>query len=125
MAGLKRGGVVTCAVTEVTEGGLEVMVNGVIPGFIRRAELSRDRSEQRPDRFAVGEKVDAKISTIDRAARRLTLSIKSKEEEEEKQAMADYGSSDSGASLGEILGAALAKKAKKGPAASAESDDAA
>jgi len=117
MAGLKRGGVVTCTVAQVTEGGLEVLVNGVIQGFIRRGELSRDRSEQRPDRFAVGEKVDAKISTIDRAARRLTLSIKAKEEEEEKQAMADYGSSDSGASLGEILGAALAKKAKKGAAA--------
>ncbi len=123
MAGLKRGGVVTCTVAQVTEGGLEVLVNGVIQGFIRRGELSRDRSEQRPDRFAVGEKVDAKISTIDRAARRLTLSIKAKEEEEEKQAMADYGSSDSGASLGEILGAALAKKAKKG-AAAAEEDDA-
>jgi small subunit ribosomal protein S1 len=123
MAGLKRGGVVTCTVAQVTEGGLEVLVNGVIQGFIRRGELSRDRSEQRPDRFAVGEKVDAKISTIDRAARRLTLSIKAKEEEEEKQAMADYGSSDSGASLGEILGAALAKKAKKG-AATADEDDA-
>ena len=122
MAGLKRGGVVTCTVAQVTDGGLEVTVNGVIQGFIRRGELSRDRSEQRPDRFAVGEKVDAKISTIDRAARRLTLSIKAKEEEEEKQAMADYGSSDSGASLGEILGAALAKKAKKGAAATEEDD---
>src|ERR1700742_268252 len=114
MSGLKRGSVVTCTVSQVTDGGLEVLVNGVVPGFIRRGELSRDRSEQRPDRFAVGEKVDAKVSTIDKAARRLTLSIKAKEEEEEKQAMADYGSSDSGASLGEILGAALAKKAKKG-----------
>jgi small subunit ribosomal protein S1 len=122
MAGLKRGAVVTCTVSQVTDGGLEVLVNGVVPGFIRRAELSRDRSEQRPDRFAVGEKVDAKISTIDRAARRLTLSIKAKEEEEEKQAMADYGSSDSGASLGEILGAALAKKAKKGAATTDEGD---
>ena len=120
MAGLKRGTVVTCTVSQVTDGGLEVTVNGVIQGFIRRAELSRDRSEQRPDRFAVGEKVDAKITTVDRAARRLTLSIKSKEEEEEKQAMADYGSSDSGASLGEILGAALAKKAKKGAAPASE-----
>ena len=122
MAGLKRGSVVTCTVSQVTDGGLEVTVNGMVPGFIRRAELSRDRSEQRPDRFAVGEKVDAKISTIDRAARRLTLSIKAKEEEEEKQAMADYGSSDSGASLGEILGAALAKKAKKGAAAAEDGD---
>jgi small subunit ribosomal protein S1 len=122
MAGLKRGAVVTCTVSQVTDGGLEVLVNGVVPGFIRRGELSRDRSEQRPDRFAVGEKVDAKISTIDKAARRLTLSIKAKEEEEEKQAMADYGSSDSGASLGEILGAALAKKAKKGATAADEGD---
>ncbi len=122
LAGLKRGGVVTCTVSQVTDGGLEVTVNGMVPGFIRRAELSRDRSEQRPDRFAVGEKVDAKISTVDRAARRLTLSIKAKEEEEEKQAMADYGSSDSGASLGEILGAALAKKAKKGAATTEEED---
>jgi small subunit ribosomal protein S1 len=122
MAGLKRGSVVTCTVSQVTDGGLEVLVNGVVPGFIRRGELSRDRSEQRPDRFAVGEKVDAKISTIDKAARRLTLSIKAKEEEEEKQAMADYGSSDSGASLGEILGAALAKKAKKGAAAAEDGD---
>jgi small subunit ribosomal protein S1 len=112
MAGLKRGAVVTCTVSQVTDGGLEVVVNGVIPGFIRRGELSRERSEQRPDRFAVGEKVDAKISTVDRATRRLTLSIKSREEDEEKQAMAEYGSSDSGASLGEILGAALRKAEK-------------
>jgi small subunit ribosomal protein S1 len=125
MAGLKRGTIVTCTVSQVTDGGLEVTVNGVIQGFIRRAELSRERSEQRPDRFAVGEKVDAKITTVDRAARRLTLSIKSKEEEEEKQAMADYGSSDSGASLGEILGAALAKKAKKGATPTGEGGESA
>ena len=76
-------------------------------GFIRKVELSRERSEQRPDRFAVGEKVDAKVTNIDSVNRRLTLSIKALEIEDEKQAMADFGSSDSGASLGDILGPAI------------------
>ena len=75
-----------------------------------RAELARDKGDQRPDRFAVGEKVDAKITAVDRQSRKLTLTIKGKEVEEEKQAMAEYGSSDSGASLGDILGAAIKKK---------------
>ena len=78
-----------------------------LPGFIRKTELARDRGEQRPDRFAVGEKVDAKVTAIDKATRKVTLSIKAREIEEEKQAMAEYGSSDSGASLGDILGAAF------------------
>jgi small subunit ribosomal protein S1 len=110
MSGLKKGAVVTCQVTAITDGGIEVVVNGSLPGFIRRAELSRERSEQRADRFAIGEKVDAKITMLDRAARRLNLSIKAREDEEDKQAMAEFGSSDSGASLGDILGAALKKK---------------
>ena len=122
LAGIKKGAVVTCTITEVTENGVEVTVNGTVPGFIRKAELSRDRSEQRPDRFAVGEKVDAKIMAVDRATRRLTLSIKSREVEEEKQAMAEYGSSDSGASLGEILGAAL-KKAQRDRPTPADGED--
>jgi small subunit ribosomal protein S1 len=88
-------------------------------GFIRKADLSRERSEQRPDRFAVGEKVDAKITAIDAKTRKLSLSIKAREMDEEKQAMADYGSSDSGASLGDILGAALSK-AQKGKTEAAE-----
>jgi len=104
---VKKGDVVTSTVTAVTDGGLEVELEGGIPGFIRKAELSRDRAEQRPDRFAVGEKVDAKITAFDRATRKATLSIKSREIEEEKEAMAEYGSSDSGASLGDILGAAI------------------
>ena len=79
-------------------------------GFIRKSELSRDRSEQRSDRFAVGEKVDAKVTQIDQKNRKVTLSIKAREIEEEKKAMAEYGSSDSGASLGDILGAALRQK---------------
>jgi small subunit ribosomal protein S1 len=99
--------VVTCTVTQVTETGLEVVSPDGMPGFIRKAELSRDRSEQRPDRFAVGEKVDAKVTAIDKATRKVTLSIKSREVDEEKKAMADFGSSDSGASLGDILGAAM------------------
>jgi len=82
----------------------------VLTGFIRRSELARDKSDQRPDRFAVGEKVDAKITAIDRSARKLQLTIKGKEVEEEKQAMAEYGSSDSGASLGDILGAAIRRR---------------
>jgi small subunit ribosomal protein S1 len=91
----------------VTTGGIEVTTTDGAIGFIRKAELSRDRGEQRPDRFAVGEKVDAKITNIDSSNRRLTMSIKALEIEDEKQAMADYGSSDSGASLGDILGPAI------------------
>src|SRR5687767_3301827 len=110
---LKKGSVVTCTVSAVVDGGLEVAVQDGLSGFIKKADLSRERSEQRPDRFAVGEKVDAKIIQVDPKSRRLTLSIKAREVEEDKQAMAEFGSSDSGASLGDILGAAL-NKAKKG-----------
>ncbi|MEK9645758.1 MAG: S1 RNA-binding domain-containing protein, partial [Alphaproteobacteria bacterium] len=107
MEGIKKGDTVTCTVSAVTDGGLEVTVSGSLPGFIRRADLSRERSEQRPDRFAVGDRIDARVTNIDRKDRKLSLSVKAQEMEEEKQAMADYGSSDSGASLGDILGAAL------------------
>lgn len=107
---LKKGDIVTCVVTAVQANGIEVKVDETVTGFIRKAELSRDRSEQRPDRFAVGEKVDAKITAIDRAARKLALTIKGKELDEEKEAMAEYGSSDSGASLGDILGAAIRRR---------------
>jgi small subunit ribosomal protein S1 len=105
---LKKGVVVTCTIKAVSDRGIDVDVDGA-QGFIRRADLARDRSEQRPDRFAVGEKVDARITNIDRATRKLTLSIKAQEFAEEKQAMAQFGSSDSGASLGDILGAAISK----------------
>ena len=107
---LKRGTIVTCTITKVQDNGVEVRVNDGITGFIRRADLSRDRGEQRPDRFAEGEKIDAKITNIEKASRKVTLSIKAKEVEEEKEAMAEYGSSDAGASLGDILGAALKSK---------------
>jgi small subunit ribosomal protein S1 len=112
MASVKKGDVVTTTVTAVTDGGIEVSLGEGVPGFIRKAELSRDRAEQRPDRFAVGEKVDAKVTALDRASRKVTLSIKAREVEEEKKAMAEYGSSDSGASLGDILGAALSRREK-------------
>jgi small subunit ribosomal protein S1 len=106
----RKGEVVTCIVTAIQANGIEVKIDDVLTGFIRRAELARDKSDQRPDRFAVGEKVDAKITAVDRAARKLSLTIKGREMEEEKQAMADFGSSDSGASLGDILGAAIRKR---------------
>jgi small subunit ribosomal protein S1 len=106
----RKGDVVTCTVSATTENGLEVTVGENLSGFIRRADLSRDRAEQRVDRFAVGEKVDAVITSVDKKTRKLALSIKAREAAEEKQAMAEFGSSDSGASLGDILGAALAKR---------------
>ncbi len=105
-----KNDVVTCVVTAIQSNGIEVKVGDVLTGFIRRSELARDKSDQRPDRFAVGEKVDAKITAVDRASRKLSLTIKGKEMEEEKQAMAEYGSSDSGASLGDILGAAIRRR---------------
>ncbi len=117
---LKRGDVVTCTVSAVTDGGIEVSTSGGAQGFIRRSDLSRDRSEQQPNRFAVGEKVDAKITQVDRTSRKLTLSIKAREIDEEKKAMADYGSSDSGASLGDILGAALREKQREEAAKDSE-----
>ena len=96
--------------TSLTDNGIEVNVGDSLTGFIRRVDLSRDRAEQRADRFAVGEKVDAVITNIDKRSRKLSLSIKARETAEEKRAVEDYGSSDSGASLGDILGAALAKR---------------
>ncbi|MCE2516620.1 MAG: 30S ribosomal protein S1 [Alphaproteobacteria bacterium] len=110
LANIRKGNIVTCTISAVTDGGLEVSVADGISGFIRRSDLSRDRAEQRPERFAVGEKVDAQVTNVDASSRKLSLSIKAREMAEEKQAMAEFGSSDSGASLGDILGAALAKR---------------
>ena len=106
----RKGETVTCTVASVSDNGIDVTVGESMTGFIRRTDLSRDRAEQRSDRFAVGEKVDAVVTNIDKKTRKLSLSIKARETAEEKQAMADFGSSDSGASLGDILGAALAKR---------------
>ncbi|MBU6474527.1 MAG: 30S ribosomal protein S1 [Alphaproteobacteria bacterium] len=109
--GVAKGSVVTCTVSAITSGGIEVTVGDEkTHGFIKKGDLSRERSEQRPDRFAVGEKVDAKVIKVDRSGK-LDLSVKAREIDEDKAAMAEYGSSDSGASLGDILGAALRSKA--------------
>jgi small subunit ribosomal protein S1 len=111
---IKKGQVVTCEVTEVKDGGIDVkLVDSDLTAFIKRSELARERADQRPDRFAPGEKVDARVTQFDRKARRITLSIKALEVAEEKEAIAQYGSTDSGASLGDILGAALKKAGEK------------
>jgi len=107
---VKKGEVMTCTITAVTEQGLEVRVGENLTGFIKRGDLSRERSEQRTDRFAVDEKIDATVVQFDKKTRNLGLSIKAREIDEERKAMAYFGPSDSGASLGDILGAALAKK---------------
>ena len=112
--GIKKNQVVTGTVTEVNDGGIEVELEGGVRSFIRRADLSRDRNDQRPDRFGKGDKVDAMVTSVDKASRKVSLSIKAREVAEEKEAVAQFGSSDSGASLGDILGAALKKKTKKG-----------
>jgi predicted RNA-binding protein with RPS1 domain len=100
---------VTCTIAQITTGGIEVSFDGDLQGFIRKTDLSRDRSEQRPERLAIGDKVDAKIMNVDRNSRRVTLSVKALEISDEREAMAQYGSSDSGASLGDILGAAISR----------------
>jgi small subunit ribosomal protein S1 len=104
--GVKRGGIVTVSVTSIEDGGIEVEYEGM-KSFIRRSDLSRDRSEQRPERFQVGDKVDVRVTNVDQKTRKLGFSIKAREIAEEKEAVEQYGSSDSGASLGDILGAAL------------------
>ena len=109
-SGLKKNQVVTCVIKDVVENGLEVVVGEKAFGFIKRADLAKERSDQRTDRFALGEKVDARIVSIDSKNRKLNLSIKALEVAEEKQAMAEFGSADSGASLGDILGEALKLK---------------
>ncbi|NQZ13461.1 MAG: 30S ribosomal protein S1 [Alphaproteobacteria bacterium] len=113
MKGMAKGAVVTCTVSEVTPNTVEVTVNEGVTGTIKKNDLSSERSEQRTDRFAVGEKVDAKIMTVDRKNRKLTLSIKAHEIEENKAALEAFGSTESGASLGDILGAALNKADKE------------
>src|SRR5579862_6618014 len=112
---LKKGAVVTCEVMDVKEGGIDVKIVGTdFSSFIKRSELARDRSEQRPDRFAAGQKVDARVIQFDRRAHKVTVSIKALEVAEEKEAIAQYGSSDSGATLGDILGTALKRKGEEG-----------
>ncbi len=112
----RKGQIVTVTVTEITTGGIEVKFGedeAPMTAFIRKSDLSRDRNEQRPERFAVGDRMDAQITNIDKAARRVSVSVKSLEMAEEKEAIEQFGSSDSGASLGDILGAALRERASK------------
>ncbi|MFZ4530753.1 MAG: 30S ribosomal protein S1 [Alsobacter sp.] len=110
---VKKGAVVTCEVTDVKDSGLEVKIVGTdLATFIKRSELARDRADQRPERFAAGEKLDARVIMFDRKSRKVQVSIKALEMAEEKEAIAQYGSADAGASLGDILGAAL-KRANK------------
>jgi small subunit ribosomal protein S1 len=111
---LKKGAVVTCEVMDVKEGGIDVKIVGTdYSSFIKRSELARDRSEQRPDRFAAGQKVDARVIQFDRRTHKVQVSIKALEVAEEKEAIAQYGSSDSGATLGDILGTALKRKGEE------------
>ncbi len=109
---VSKGGVVTCTVSAITSGGIEVTTSEGVVGFIKKSDLSRERSEQRPDRFAVGEKVDAKIISVDPKTRKVALSIKARELDEDKAALEAFGSTESGASLGDILGAALKDSGK-------------
>ena len=109
----KKGSIITCLVENVVDAGLEVKLENEILGFIKKPELSREKEEQKSNRFAKGEKVDAMITNIDKGARKIYLSIKAMELQEEKKAMKNYGSTDSGASLGDILGAALEAKSDK------------
>jgi small subunit ribosomal protein S1 len=111
---IRKNQVVTCEITAVNDGGLEVKLVGTdLSTFIRRGDISRDRNEQRPERFAVGEKVDARVILFDKKARKVQVSIKALEIAEEREAVAQFGSQDSGASLGDILGAALKNAGKK------------
>ena len=105
---IRKNGIVTCEVSDVKEGGIEVKIVGTdLTSFIKRSDLARDRADQRTERFAVGEKVDARVTIYDRRTKKISVSIKALEMAEEKEAIAQYGSADSGASLGDILGAAL------------------
>ena len=128
IANLRRGDTVTCEVTAVNDGGLEVAISDTdVSAFIRRSDLSRDREDQRPERFNVGNKIDAMVTNLDKRDRRVGLSIKALEIAEEKEAVEQYGSSDSGASLGDILGAALNKEngaAQEAPAEEAPAEEA-
>ena len=110
---IKLGDTVTCVITKITENILEITVGDNIKGIIKKSDVSRDRAEQKTDRFGISDKVDATVIKIDKKSRKINLSIKAREIEEEKKAMEEFGSSDSGASLGDILGAALEKKSKE------------
>ena len=106
----RRGQQITVTVSSIESGGIEVKFgedDAPVTAFVRKSDLSRDRNEQRPERFAVGDRIDAMITAVDKASRRVSVSIKALEMKDEQEAIEQFGSSDSGASLGDILGAAL------------------
>jgi small subunit ribosomal protein S1 len=108
---MKKGDVVTCEVAKIEENGLEVKLTGTdLTAYVKRGDLARDRGDQRTDRFQVGQKFDARVTQFDRKTHKVNVSIKALEVAEEKEAMAQYGSADSGATLGDILGSALKKR---------------
>ena len=109
-AGVQKGDTVTCTVTELKASGIGVTFGDGVPAFVRKSDLARERAEQRPDRFAVGDEVDARVTGIDGSGQKISLSIKALEIAAEREAMEQYGSADSGASLGDILGAAIKAK---------------
>ncbi len=113
VSNVKKGETVTCTVTEIQDDGIVVSVADGLTAFIKRADLAREKQEQRPERFAVGDRVDAKVTAADRGSRKITVSIKALEIEDHKKAVEEFGSSDSGATLGDILGAALDEAAQK------------
>ena len=105
----KKGDVLTCTVSNTLKSGIEVNIGTDFPAFIKRSDLSMDKSEQNPERFEIGQKVDAKVIRFDKKSRKINLSIKALQISDEKEAIQQYGSKDSGASLGDILGEALDK----------------
>ncbi|HAJ04216.1 MULTISPECIES: 30S ribosomal protein S1 [Brevundimonas] len=109
----KKGQQITVTVSSIETGGIEVKFgedDAPVTAFVRKSDLSRDRAEQRPERFAVGDRIDAMITGIEKATRRVSVSVKALEMKDEQEAIEQFGSSDSGASLGDILGAALREK---------------
>lgn len=109
LGAINKGDILTGTITHVSDKGIEVALDGGLTGTIRKVDLSRDRDYQRPERFAIGEKIDAKVTSIDRGSRKVVMSVKARELDEEKQAMSEFGSADSGASLGDILGEAFSR----------------
>ena len=115
-AKIKKGATVTATVTEVQGDGITVKVTDNITSFVKKSDLARERQDQRPERFAVGDRVDVKVTAVDKTTRKVSVSVKALEAEEHKKAIAEYGSTDSGASLGDILGAALDAAKEEKPA---------
>jgi small subunit ribosomal protein S1 len=114
-AEFRRGQILTVEIVDVTSGGIEVAFgdDNALRSFIRKSDLSRDRSEQRAERFAKGDRIDAMVTAFEKSSRKVSLSIKAMELADEKEAIGKFGSSDSGASLGDILGAALKERTPK------------